>query len=109
MFGPAGAPGGGGTPFTSGQVGLNDLFDAFFSGDAFGGGRGPSAPRRGPDAETVMELTLEEVVKGVRRTVEMRMQVECEACGGSGGEPGTPATPSNTCPSLGEVRQTPRS
>ena len=41
--------------------------------------------RRGPDAETVMELTLDEVVTGVRRTVDMRMPVECETCGGSGG------------------------
>jgi molecular chaperone DnaJ len=109
MFGPGGAPGGGGNPFTSGQFGLNDLFDAFFSGDAFGGGRSPSAPRRGPDAETVMELTLEEVVRGVRRTVEMRMQVECETCGGSGGEPGTQATRCTTCDGIGEVRQIRRS
>ena len=46
-------------------------------------------PRRGPDAETVMELTLEEVVTGVRRTVEMRMPVECETCAGSGGAAGS--------------------
>jgi molecular chaperone DnaJ len=110
MFGGSGGPGGGGgNPFTSGQFGLNDLFDAFFSGDAFGGGRGPAAPRRGPDAETVMELTLEDVVKGVRRTVEMRMPVECETCGGSGGEPGTEATPCDTCDGVGEVRQIRRS
>ena len=39
-----------------------------------------------------MELTLAEVVTGVRRTVEMRMPVECETCGGSGGQPGTHPT-----------------
>ena len=108
MFGPGGAPGGGGNPFTSGQFGLNDLFDAFFSGDAFGGGR-QAAERRGPDAETVMDLTLEEVVRGVRRTVEMRMPVECETCNGSGGEAGTHASPCQTCDGVGEVRQIRRS
>ena len=109
MFGPGGAPGGGGNPFTSSQFGLNDLFDAFFSGDAFGGGRGPAETRRGPDAETVMELTLEEVVRGARRTVEMRMPVECETCKGTGGEPGTNATTCETCDGVGEVRQIRRS
>jgi molecular chaperone DnaJ len=108
MFGPDGAPGGG-SPFTSGSFGLNDLFDAFFSGDTFGGSRGQAATRRGPDAETVMDLTLEEVVKGVRRTVEMRMPVECETCDGTGGEPGTQAVPCDACDGVGEVRQIRRS
>ena len=97
-----------GTRSTSGQFGLNDLFDAFFSGDVFGG-RGPGGARRGPDAETVMELTLAEVVIGVRRTVEMRMPVECDTCDGSGGMPGTHPTRCATCEGAGEVRQVRRS
>ena len=39
-----------------------------------------------------MELTLDEVVIGVRRTVEMRMPIECETCDGSGCAPGTHPT-----------------
>ena len=35
-----------------------------------------------------MELTLAEVVTGARRTVEMRMPIECETCDGSGGHAG---------------------
>jgi molecular chaperone DnaJ len=108
MFGPDAAAGGAGSPFTSGSFGLNDLFDAFFSGDVFGG-RGPSGARRGPDAETLMELTLAEVVTGARRTVEMRMPIECETCGGSGGQPGTHPTRCETCDGAGEVRQVRRS
>src|SRR5262249_17864626 len=58
MFGPeAATAGASGNPFDAGAFGLNDLFDAFFGGEAFGQ-RGPSGPARGPDAETVMELTL---------------------------------------------------
>ena len=105
MFGAqGGGDGAAGNPFASGQFGLNDLFDAFFTGDVFGG-RGPSGARRGPDAETLMELTLEEVVTGVRRTVEMRMPVECETCDGVGGIPGTQPTTCATCNGAGEVRQ----
>jgi molecular chaperone DnaJ len=107
MFGPDAAAGGGG-PFNSGSFGLNDLFDAFFSGDAFGG-RGAAGVRRGPDAETLMELTLAEVVTGTRRTVEMRMPIECETCDGSGGLPGTHPTRCETCDGAGEVRQVRRS
>ena len=107
MFGPEGA-GAGGNPFASGQFGLNDLFDAFFTGDVFGG-RGPAGARRGPDVETVMELTLAEVVTGARRTVEMRMPVECETCDGVGGIPGTQPTRCTTCDGVGEVRQVRRS
>jgi molecular chaperone DnaJ len=108
MFGPEAAGGAAGNPFTSGQFGLNDLFDAFFSGDVFGN-RGPAGARRGPDAETLMELTLAEVVTGARRTVEMRMPIECETCGGSGGMPGTHPTRCATCDGAGEVRQVRRS
>jgi molecular chaperone DnaJ len=109
MFGPSGGPGGAGAagnPFGQGGFGLNDLFDAFFSGDVFGGaGRGQGGPRRGPDVETAMELTLAEVVTGVRRTVEMRMPVECETCGGSGAQAGTHPSQCSTCGGAGEVRQ----
>src|SRR5689334_6272047 len=43
MFGPEGATAGSGA-FDASSFGLNDLFDAFFGGDVFGRGRGPSGP-----------------------------------------------------------------
>jgi molecular chaperone DnaJ len=108
MFGPDGAAAGA-NPFGQGGFGLNDLFDAFFSGDVFAGRTSAGGPLRGPDAETVMQLTLQEVVTGARRTVEMRMPVECDTCGGSGGMPGTHPTKCTTCDGVGEVRQVRRS
>ena len=44
----------------AGDFGLNDLFDAFFGGDAFGGPAAAAAtgPARGADAEMTIELTL---------------------------------------------------
>src|SRR5437660_8583794 len=63
MFGPEGAnagPFGAGSPFDAGAFGLNDLFDAFFGGGSPRGRGG--AGTRGPDAETVLDLTLADVV-----------------------------------------------
>ncbi len=111
MFGPEGAAAGAGagSPFGAGAFGLNDLFDAFFGGDMFAGGRGPSGPMRGPDAETVLSLTLEDVVFGARKTLDLRMPVECETCDGSGCAPGTHPERCSTCDGTGEMRQVRRS
>jgi molecular chaperone DnaJ len=114
MFGPEGGAGAGaGSPFGAGQFGLNDLFDAFFNSDVFGSGqqrtRGPSGPMHGPDAETVLELTLSEAVFGVRKTLDLQMPIDCERCGGSGCAPGTHPGKCGTCDGTGEVRQVRRS
>lgn len=112
MFGPEGVnagagAGGAGDPF---GFGLNDLFDAFFGGDAFGrGGRGPSGPPRGPDAETVMVLTLADVVSGITKGVDLELPVTCEQCDGSGCAPGTHPQRCPTCSGSGEVRSVRRS
>ena len=59
--------------FGAGAFGLNDLFDAFFGGDAFGRRRAARADRRaGPDAEIAIELTLAEVVFGVAQDASSR-------------------------------------
>ena len=107
QFGPEGL--GAAAGFGGAEFGLNDLFDAFFGGDAFGRGRGPSGPPRGQDAETVMELTYEEAAFGVTRKLDLAMPVECETCGGAGAAEGTHAETCPTCAGRGEVRQTRRS
>jgi molecular chaperone DnaJ len=111
MFGPEGVGAGAGAGgFGAGQFGLNDLFDAFFGGDVFGGRtRGPAGPAPGPDVEAVMDLTLEEVVHGVKKTLDLRLPVDCDACDGSGCAPGTHAETCPTCGGAGEVREVRRS
>ena len=106
-FGPEGL--GAAAGFGGADFGLNDLFDAFFGGDAFGRGRGPAGPPRGQDAETVIELTLVEAAFGVTRSLDLTMPVECETCGGSGAAEGTHAETCPTCGGRGEVHQTRRS
>src|SRR3954469_23581205 len=87
MFGPDGARAGAGGAGFEGDfgAGLGDLFDAFFGGSPFGGGRhrGPSGPPRGADLEVVMEVGFEEAVFGTRGDVSVRAPVACATCSGS--------------------------
>ena len=105
VFGIDGDRAGAGPDFGSASFGLNDLFDAFFGGEAFGGRqRGASGPPRGQDAEFAIELTLAEVIFGVRKTIEPRMPVECETCGGTGAAAGTHPERCATCEGTGDQR-----
>lgn len=100
-FGPEGIPGNGGGP---GSGAFADIFDAFFGGDPFGTRSGP-APRRGEDAETVIELTLHEAAFGTTQTIGVSLPGPCERCSGSGCEPGTHPERCAECGGTGEVRQ----
>ena len=104
-FGDSGRRGGApsGDPF-----GFGGLFDAFFTGDAFGR-RGPAGPARGPDAEATVELTIHEAAFGVTAPIEARIPVACARCAGSGCEPGTHPSRCDVCEGVGEVRQVRRS
>src|SRR5262245_19414204 len=104
------AGGGGNSPFgggrvhfeTGGEAGFSDFFRSIF-GDLIGGARGRGdfgpidfgdlgggwagddsgmRPRR--DAETGIELTLEEAFRGARKTFALEIDEPCRECGGSG-------------------------
>lgn len=108
-FGHTGAARQAGGPAGGDPFGVGSIFEAFFGGDPFSArGRG-SAPERGPDAEVVVELTLEEAVFGSTRGIEARLPVTCATCDGSGCEPGTQASRCDVCGGSGEVRQVRRS
>ena len=103
MFGPNGD--GGQQPM--GDVfggGFGDLFESFFGGQRFGGGRA-SGPRRGEDVEIAVELEFEEAVFGVSRSVEFRGLVTCPDCSGSGAAPGTSVHVCPDCGGQGQVRR----
>src|SRR6476659_9657812 len=61
---------------------MGDIFGDIF-GNIFGGGA-QRGPRRGADIGYVMELGLEEAVRGVEKTIEIPTLEECETCDGSG-------------------------
>ncbi|MSO78202.1 MAG: molecular chaperone DnaJ [Acidimicrobiia bacterium] len=108
VFGDGGGRAGAGP--SADAFGFGDLFDAFFGGggDPFGNRRG-GAPGRGPDAEALLELTLEEAAFGTTHTMEVRLPVACSRCEGLGCEPGTQPTLCDVCAGRGEVRQVRRS
>jgi len=104
-FGAEGLRGGaGGDPF---NFDLNDIFENFFGGSPFGGGRsrGPTGPPRGQDQEVVLDLDFEEAMFGVDRRVELRTAVGCDSCDGIGATPGTLIQTCSTCGGQGQVRQ----
>jgi len=104
-FGHSGLGNMGGMPDYA-TMDFNDIFEEILGGFGFGGGgsRG-RRPRRGRDLQLRVDLTFEEAVFGVEKTVELTRNETCGTCGGSGAEPGTKPQRCGTCGGRGEVRQ----
>ncbi|MEC9113602.1 MAG: molecular chaperone DnaJ [Actinomycetota bacterium] len=106
QFGHEGLRGGGmgGDPF---NFDLNDIFENFFGGNPFGGGRTrrPTGPPPGEDQEIILDLTFEEAVFGVDRKVELQTAVGCEPCSGTGAAEGTSARRCTGCEGSGQIQQ----
>lgn len=80
-----------------GRGGGGTIFDQFF-----GGGRGNRA-RRGTSLRVDLELTLDDVARGARKTLEIARATPCDTCSGSGCKPGTDPKTCDTCGGHGEV------
>ena len=93
-----GMGGGGGGP---GYADMGDIFGDIF-GNIFGGGA-QRGPRRGADIGYVMELDLEEAVRGVEKQIDIPTLEECDSCDGSGSADGKLDT-CTTCQGRGQVR-----
>ncbi|NTW84168.1 MAG: molecular chaperone DnaJ [Chlorobiaceae bacterium] len=80
-------------------------FEEVFGGSGGGGRRGrASAGIPGTDLKIRLKLTLEEIAKGVEKTLKIKKQVACKECNGTGSKSG--ATDNcQTCHGTGEVRQ----
>ena len=87
--------------------GFGDIFETFFGG---GGSRGPrSRAERGQDALLRVELTFEEAVFGVEKSIPVDTAVLCETCNGSCAKPGTSAQVCDICRGAGQVQTQVRS
>jgi molecular chaperone DnaJ len=110
-FGDDGTPrtrGAGQDPFgfgAGGFGGINDVIDAFFGTGFTGGGGGQRRAQPGRDVLVTVELTLEDVVTGVRREVEVEVARACDTCDGSGGRDGAAASRCRTCGGAGQVQR----
>lgn len=82
------------------------IFESFFGG---GGGRRTRSGGRGrPGADLRIELELDfvDVAKGVKKKIELKRQMRCDACTGSGAKAGTKLEACPTCGGHGRVQQT---
>jgi len=80
---------------------FGDIFDDAFFGSFFGGRR----PRRaGGDRHVEVELTLEEVARGVEKVVEVNRLEYCTECRGSGAAAGTGPSACAYCHGMGFIQ-----
>lgn len=87
---------------------MGDLGDIF--GDFFGGGRSSGrGTRRGRDISTEIDLTFEDSIFGVKRTILLGKQSKCDICKGSGAKPGSKMDTCKTCNGNGQIREMKRS
>ncbi len=94
----------GGAGGFGGGADFNDIFGDVF-GDIFGGGGGRgSRARGGSDLQYNLELSLEESVAGIEKSLKIPTQVACDTCSGSGAKPGTSTSKCSTCAGMGQVR-----
>jgi molecular chaperone DnaJ len=132
QYGHAGVKGGagaGGGGFSGGGMTIEDIFEQF--GDIFGGGfgspfggfggfgdfggagAGTGSRRRsrrtqkGSNIRIKVNLTLEEIAKGVNKKLKLNKYVPCDACSGTGAEEGSSNAYSTcpTCKGSGQVTQ----
>ncbi|MGO2659405.1 molecular chaperone DnaJ [Mycetocola reblochoni] len=88
--------------------GFGDIFETFFGGGA--SQRGPrSRAERGQDALIRVQVTLDEVVFGTHRDLEIDTAVLCEVCEGSACQPGTHPVTCDICHGAGQIQRTVRS
>ena len=109
QFGHAAVDGSAGAGGFGGGFGGGGSFSSIFEdvfGDIFGGGGGGgrrNGPNRGADLRYVLNLDLEQAVKGCNPKIKVPTLVECVECLGSGAKKGTTATDCVQCGGMGQV------
>jgi molecular chaperone DnaJ len=88
--------------------GFGDIFETFFGGGQQS--RGPRSRReRGQDSLLRLDISLDEVVFGVHRDVDVDTAVTCETCNGSCCAPGTSPVTCDICRGTGQIQRAVRS
>ncbi|MFZ2523665.1 MAG: molecular chaperone DnaJ [Minisyncoccia bacterium] len=108
-FGGAGFEGFDFSQFTQGTNGQSFEFDfGDIFGDIFGGG-GRRQSKRGRDISIDVELSFEDSIFGVERTILLNKTSKCDFCSGTGAEKGSEMSTCDTCNGKGSVREVKRS
>lgn len=91
--------------FTQGGNGNGFEFDfGDIFGDIFGGG-GRRQSKRGRDISIDIELSFEDSIFGVERTILLNKTSKCDNCGGNGAEKGSELATCETCNGKGQIRE----
>jgi len=105
-----GGPGFDGFDFSQFTQGGNGGFEFDFGdifGDVFGGGR-KQQTKRGRDISIDIELSFEDSVFGVERTVLLNKVSKCDSCSGSGAEKGSELITCTKCSGKGSIKEVKR-
>lgn len=94
--------GGGFGGFQDADFSFGDIFSNIFGG-GFGGGGRRSEPV-GSDIRMRMNLTFEEAVFGVKKTITVTRTTVCNDCNGTGAKNGTEYTTCSACNGRGKIR-----
>ena len=110
--GTASSRGGASDPFGFGAGfggGIGDVIDAFFgagfSGGGFAGAGGQRRERAGRDVLVGIDLTLEDVLAGVAREVDVEVAAGCSTCSGTGSADGSSPVRCGGCGGSGRVQR----
>ena len=89
-----------------GQGNFQDIFGDIFGnfGDIFGQARGGGRARRGSDLRYVIELTLEEAVRGCKKEISFSAPAPCDTCDGKGAKNASDVVTCQTCHGQGQIR-----
>ncbi|MDD5084290.1 MAG: molecular chaperone DnaJ [Candidatus Moranbacteria bacterium] len=87
--------------------GFEDIFSEMFGGATRGGGR--SRAQSGSDIQVDVEITFDEMARGVKKDIRLQKFSQCATCKGSGGEPGSSEETCGTCHGKGQIQRTVRS
>lgn len=106
QFGGAGGAGfgdffGGGQGFGGG---FSDIFSDIFSAFGGGGARGTKVQERGDDINIRMNLTFDEAVFGVEKTISYNRVETCAKCSGTGAKNGKEFVTCPDCKGAGRIR-----
>ncbi len=84
--------------------GWEDIFS-----DIFGGNESEIRQKAGRDIQTDIEISFEEMVRGIKKELKLYKSAVCPVCQGTGGEPGAKEETCPECKGSGQIKKTVRS
>lgn len=93
----------GGSGYGGDGFGFGDIFESFFGGDIFGGGRTRNGPAQGRSLEVDLTITFEEAAFGAKKDITVPREESCPDCKGTGAKDGTAKETCSDCGGRGTV------